>query len=200
LPERVIPAKAGIQFPRSPLGESTRALWRGVRGQTRSAVLIAPSPGSPLDAARHLSHDLPARSRSFAPAKAGGEGKGSAPLSALDFGLPRRMKVSAARPVLGEVPLAVVVALGVAPGVALAIRFEGSRGPVRIVILLLKLGHSGDDFDAGHCRILRSNRPFLRVRRRGGAKGSSPLRPAESRQIFIHFPLNWPCCRHGFVP
>jgi hypothetical protein len=44
---------------------------------------------------------------------------------------------------------------------------------------------------------------FLRVRRDEAAKGSSlsgPLWPPESRQIFIHFPLKWPCSRHGFVP
>lgn len=60
--------------------------------------------------------------------------------------------------VLRDVALAVVVEPGVAPRMALAVLLNGPHGPVRIVILLLKLGQFRDDLDAGHCRILRSNR------------------------------------------
>jgi hypothetical protein len=50
-----------------------------------------------------------------------------------------------------------------APCVAAAIGFKWPRRPVRIVILLLKLGQSGDDSDPGHWRILRKNRPILTI-------------------------------------
>jgi hypothetical protein len=65
---------------------------------------------------------------------------------------------SAPRLVLRDVLLAVVIKLGMAPCVAVAIGLERPRRPMRIVILLLKLGQFGDDFDPGHWRILRKNR------------------------------------------
>jgi hypothetical protein len=56
---------------------------------------------------------------------------------------------------LRDVLLAVQIKLGMASCVAATIDLERPRGPVRIVILLLKLGQFGDDFDPGHWRILR---------------------------------------------
>jgi len=56
---------------------------------------------------------------------------------------------------LRDVLLAVEIEFGMAPCVAATISLEWPRWPMRIVILLLKLGQFGDDFDPDHWRILR---------------------------------------------
>ena len=50
---------------------------------------------------------------------------------------------SAPRPILRNMPFAVVVPIAVTPRVAFAVMCGGTRGPVRIVILLMLLGQLG---------------------------------------------------------
>ena len=70
---------------------------------------------------------------------------------------------SSSRSILRDALLAVVIEVGMAPCVAAAIGFKGPCRPLRIVILLLKLGQSDDDSDPDHWRILRKNRPIFTI-------------------------------------